>query len=392
VRFMNVRPRGRVLGVLVLVSVSLAAAVGSASPARAALSGDGWTEQVLPANYSIGDGAPLDPVSCVPGTEFCAVIADDSAVLVDGFSIGQAVLVSNDAGQTWAGYATLPSTFRVTALSCVSASVCWASGTNWQDGPGIAETTDGGQTWTDRSPASWATAQWWPNAIDCVSATTCYLAGENWSSAWPGPAVAATTDGGGTWTMFGNLPPFSSEPDSTYTLDGISCVSALSCVATGGPDEADGTAAVITTADGGTTWSRSTDPTLSQVQVLFSVSCLPAAHGKTTCLAAATAPQAAGPVALLSRDGGVHWGRRRQFDTTGWLNSISCATPTHCWAAGSGTTVGLAGTTDKGKTWSTVTSDTTNEDGSVSCLSVDVCVATTDNGLWVTSNDGGLAG
>jgi hypothetical protein len=54
--------------------------------------------------------------------------------------------------------------------------------------------------------------------------------------------------------------------------------------------------------------------------------------------------------------------------------------------------VGLAGTANKGKTWSTVTSDTTNEDGSVSCLSVEVCVATTDNGLWVTSNDGGLAG
>jgi hypothetical protein len=380
-----------VLGVL--TATALAAAIGFASPAQAALSGNGWTEQTLPANYSIGGGAPLDPVSCVPGTQFCAVIADDSAVLVNGFEIGQAALVTSDGGQTWTGYATLPSTFQVTALSCVSASVCWASGTNWQDGPSVAQTTDGGQTWTDMTPAAWATAQWWPNAIDCVSATTCYLAGTDWSSGLQDPAAARTTDGGATWTVFGDLPTFvSSDPNGTYTLGGISCVSAVSCVAVGGLNESDGTATVITTADGGATWSRSADQTLSRVQLLFSVFCLPAAHGKTSCMAAGSAPQAAGPVALLSRDGGANWGDRQKFDSTGWLNSISCATTTHCWAAGSGTTVALAGTTDKGKSWSTVTSDYQGQDGSVSCLSVSVCVAATDNGLWVTSNDGGLAG
>jgi len=39
-------------------------------------------------------------------------------------------------------------------------------------------------------------------------------------------------------------------------------------------------------------------------------------------------------VAVLSRDGGVTWGDRQQFDNTGWLNSISCATTENCWAAG----------------------------------------------------------
>ena len=52
----------------------------------------------------------------------------------------------------------------------------------------------------------------------------------------------------------------------------------------------------------------------------------------------------------------------------------------------------LAGTSDGGASWSSVTSDTTDEGGSVSCLSVKVCVATTDNGLWVTRDDGGLVG
>jgi photosystem II stability/assembly factor-like uncharacterized protein len=378
-----------VLGIL--TAAAFAAAVGSAAPAQAALSGNDWTEQTLPANYSIGGGAPLSPVSCVPGTRFCVVIADDSANIVNGFFIGQAALVTTDAGQTWTGYATLPSTFQVTAVSCASASICWASGITWQDSPAVAESTDGGQTWTDKTPTAWAAATWWPKAIDCVSATTCWLAGVNNAGNLENPAVIETTDGGANWTTLSNLPTFvSHDPNGTYELDGISCLSAVSCVAVGGLNDGSGTATVISTTDGGATWTRSDDPTLSRIEELFSVSCLPAAHARTTCFAAGTAQQAAGPVAVLSRDGGVTWGDRQQFDNTGWLNSISCATTENCWAAGSGTTVSLVGTADAGKSWASVTSDTSNQDGSVSCLSVNVCVATTDNGLWVTSDDGGL--
>jgi hypothetical protein len=43
-----------------------------------------------------------------------------------------------------------------------------------------------------------------------------------------------------------------------------------------------------------------------------------------------------------------------------------------------------------GSSWSVVTPDTSNEDGYVSCLSLSTCVAVTDNGGWVTSDDGGL--
>jgi hypothetical protein len=383
--------RARTLGVLTAAAVAVA--VGSAGPAHAALSGTDWTEQALPANYSIGSASPLDPVSCVPGTQFCVVIASDSANLINGTFIGQAALVTTDAGRTWTGYATVPSTVRVTAVSCPSASVCWASGTAWlADTPAVAESTDGGQTWTDKTPAAWSGATWWPNAVDCVSATTCWLAGVDAANNLQNPAVAETSDGGATWTTFANLPTFvSGDPNGTYTLNGISCLSAASCVAVGGLNEADGKATVISTTDGGVTWTRSMSAALSRIQQLFSVSCLPGAHGKTVCLGAGAAKEAAGPVALLSGNGGATWDRKRQFDNTGWLNSISCATTTNCWAAGSGTTVALVGTANKGKSWATVTSDTSNEDGSVSCLNLDVCVATTDNGLWVTSDDGGLA-
>jgi photosystem II stability/assembly factor-like uncharacterized protein len=62
----------------------------------------------------------------------------------------------------------------------------------------------------------------------------------------------------------------------------------------------------------------------------------------------------------------------------------------NCWAGGAGSTDALAGTSDGGSSWSVVTSDTSNEGGYVSRLSVSTCVAVTDNGVWVTSDDGGL--
>lgn len=385
--------RGRTLGVLALVA-ALAAAVGTASPAQAALSGSAWSQQRLPPDFVVADGSngpPLSPVSCVPGTRFCLVVAADEAVTVNGFLIGQGTLVTTDAGQTWTGYDGLPSTFQVTAISCASTSVCWASGSGWAAEPHVAKSTDGGRTWTDVSPPDWANALWRPNAIDCVSASTCYLAGTDGSQGLQDPAAAKTTDGGAHWTVFSNLPTFTSpDPNGTYALNGISCISAQSCVAAGGLNEADGTATVISTTDGGSTWNRSADPSLANLQQFFSVSCLPADEGGLACTGTGSALAAAGPVALVSRDGGATWGDMQTLDNTGWLNSVSCATPSHCWAAGAGTSVSLAGTSNGGMSWSTVTSDTTNQDGSVSCLSVRICVATTDNGLWVTASDGGL--
>jgi hypothetical protein len=59
-------------------------------------------------------------------------------------------------------------------------------------------------------------------------------------------------------------------------------------------------------------------------------------------------------------------------------------------AAGAGTTVAPAGTSNVGSSWSTVTSDTTNKAGSVSCATASFCVAATDGDVWVALNGGGL--
>jgi photosystem II stability/assembly factor-like uncharacterized protein len=389
------------------IATALPIALG-ATPAHAGLTpGTDWAPVTLPAQYVIDnatEGLVQNPVSCVSGTEFCMAIAyDTNIVLPPDFKVGQADLVTTDGGQTWNAYADMPTSMLVSSLSCVSPSVCWAAGAGWNDQPTIAETTDGGQTWTDMTPPAWASqdSTWWPNSIDCLSASTCWLAGMTGNSV-QSPAVAEITDSGASWTTYSSdptatwatyssLPTFTPyDPNGTYILNGISCVSALSCVAVGGLNESDGIAAVISTTDGGATWSQSADPALGGLQQLFSVDCLPGASGLPLCNAAAAATSGGGPAEISSADGGTTWSGMETYDNSGRLSSISCADTQHCWAASTGTTVALVGTADSGSTWSPVTSDTANEYGAVSCASVSFCAATTDGALWLTSDDGGL--
>ncbi|MGN6678794.1 MAG: WD40/YVTN/BNR-like repeat-containing protein, partial [Streptosporangiaceae bacterium] len=390
------------LAVVSALLAVIAAGAGPAVPARASLTGTDWVMQTLPANFLIGSNSPsFAPVSCVPGTGFCAVIVGDTDLVnPTDFQIEQAVLVTTDGGRTWTPYTGLPlnsSTFwSYDAISCPTTSVCWAAGTGAMPGsawaqPLVAKSTDGGQTWTLKSPGSWTIpgSVYWANAIDCVSVSTCWIAGQG-PSDLAVPFVAATTDGGATWTNFQNLPSFTPyDPNGTYSLNTIWCASALSCVAAGGLNEGDGQAQVISTSDGGATWSVSPDPTLHSLQQLFQLTCLPVSGGLSTCRAAASANSASGPVVVTSTDGGTTWSGQETHNNTGWMSAISCADAQHCWAAGAGTKLGLLGTSDGGSAWQAVMSDTTNEYGQISCATTAFCVATTDGALWVTTDGGG---
>ena len=251
---------------------------------------------------------------------------------------------------------------------------------------------DGGQTWTTvRAPGGWPDT-WQLQSIDCLSATTCWLAGDDTSNGVT-PVLLETTDGGADWTTFTNLPGFTRyDPNGTYQLNAISCTSALECVAGGGLNLGDGLAQIITTTDGGATWTRSTDPMLTGLQMVFALSCLNGAGGLPRCFAAADANAGAGPVVINSADGGATWDGTETYDDTGWMYSIACPDTAHCWATGAGTTVGLAGTADGGSTWTVATSSTSNEEGSVACASVAFCVSTTDDALWQTTSAGASGG
>jgi hypothetical protein len=318
-------------------------------------------------------------------------------------SPAQNVVLTKDGGAKWQSGGQPPNSFmRITALDCVTTSVCWAAGYGPQVQPEVSETTDGGMTWTMMTPAAWSGLRDEPwNSIDCPTTSTCWLAGQVDDPF--SPTVAETTDGGASWSMSTNLPTIAQyDQAGTYVLNAISCTSVLDCVAGGGLGAPDGRAQVIFTTDGGATWALSPDSTLTGLDEIYGLSCLPGTSGLPTCYAAAGAQwlpgegAAGGPVIVRSEDGGTTWSGIETNDTEGWMTSISCPDTVHCWATpgnyGAQTTLSLVGTASGGNSWSAVTSDPVNQQGDVSCATVSFCVSTTDAGVWQTNDDGGLTG
>jgi photosystem II stability/assembly factor-like uncharacterized protein len=259
----------------------------------------------------------------------------------------------------------------------------------------VVFTTDGGQTWTDPTPASWANVDWIATSIDCVSASTCWLTGLNGPFGnLVDPILLKTSNLGASWQDHSNLPDsHSTNPDIAYALQDISCVSAASCVAVGGPNQVGGKGTVVETANGGRTWTRFASAKLDNFQ---SVSCV---RGLVvpTCFATGTEYDAQSGaddyVTAASHTGGRSWGIDQDLGNAAAFDSMTCTDASHCWAGGDGGTSALDGTANGGKSWSLVTASEGNTDaGDVSCLTVNVCVATADDGLWVTTDDGGLAG
>jgi hypothetical protein len=182
---------------LLLAGVAAIAAVGpaSASPLAPAAIGSDWTQQMLPAGYSVGvplPGNPMDPVSCVVGTSFCAVIVNDQASTPEGqFEDNQAVYVISDG--SWTMSEDLPTGFQFVSISCPTTTVCYAAGTGTtSNAQMVAVSTDGGQTWT---PTAQQLSGGLLNAIDCVSVSTCYLAFGRFGAG----GIAYTVNSGATW-------------------------------------------------------------------------------------------------------------------------------------------------------------------------------------------------
>jgi photosystem II stability/assembly factor-like uncharacterized protein len=392
------KSRMRAFGVLA-AAMAAVTVLGTAGPASASLSSSDWTSVSLPSGYFIDRQTVVAATSCVWHTQFCMVMASNSADVRNGNpnAIADGVLVTTDGGQSWTGYNTLPAAFfRALSVSCWSASVCGVAGQDIAGEPQVAFTTDGGQTWTDPTPASWANASWIATSIDCVSATTCWLTGLNGPFGnLVEPILLKTPDQGATWQDHSNLPDsHSTNPAVAYALQDISCVSAASCVAVGGPNQVGGKGTVVQTSDGGRTWTRFASAKLDNFQ---SVSCVPGIV-VPTCFATGTVYDAqAGAddsVIVASHTGGRSWGVDQNFGNQNPFYSMTCTDASHCWAGGNGfQNEALDGTANGGQSWSLVTASEGNiDEGSVSCLTVNLCVATTDNGLWLTTDDGGLAG
>jgi hypothetical protein len=324
----------------------------------------------------------MAPVSCVSGTTTCVVIANDTNLAMPGGYDAEADLVTTD-GTSWTPYTDLPSGLQYTAISCPTTSVCYAGGNPVANTSAqVVVSDDGGQTWTLTKIPS---IDGWITSLDCTATYSCFLTSS-------GGQIYFTTSSGLEWQ---NLAAFMTGAD-LQGLQSLSCVGVAwnaVCVAVGG--DGNGEAVQFSPAAG---WHLSASPALAEISVLDGVSCAPNGTGPATCYAvgwtndpADPSTPGGGPVELTSADGGLTWSATEFIIDDGWLNSISCADASDCWAAGGGTALALAGTDDGGATWFPDTVADTNELNLVSCASVNFCAATADNALWLTRDDGGVA-
>ncbi len=129
-------------------------------------------------------------------------------------------------------------THRLRGVSAVNEQVAWASGA----GSTVLRTTDGGQTWQKLNVTSDALDF---RDIDAIDAQTAYV-----MSIGNGPLsrIYKTTDAGKTWNL-----QFKNEDEKAF-LDAMSFWDANHGIAFG--DSVDKQFYILTTADGGRTWTR----------------------------------------------------------------------------------------------------------------------------------------
>jgi photosystem II stability/assembly factor-like uncharacterized protein len=200
---------------------------------------------------------------------------DDRHCWAVGFGTGTTASIdaTSDGGTTWSAQVVPSSVGVLAAVSCRSRLDCMAVGSAGATGAVIA-TTNGGETWTLGQDPAGADAV---TAVDCVGKHQCLALATDGMTYWS----VISSDDGMTWTREGNLPAGMTGPP------GLTCPSTLLCLVAGytptGPGQ--GTGAIATTANGGSTWTAAALPT--GVGILRAVAC-----SATTCIAAGTSSTA----------------------------------------------------------------------------------------------------
>lgn len=392
--------RRSVLNRILLVLVILGLEVGALGPTPGTtISGAAGTSAGTTSTRT------LRAIAC-PSVSDCYAVGDHGTILA-----------THDAGATWQQQ-TSGTQDQVSGIACPAAGVCFAltnpgvcGGPN--DLVSLLRTTDGGGTWTRTAfPAKCPGP-----GPSCPSVTTCFAFAQ--CAAPPAhtcPAVRflppnlelyRTTDGGTRWQDRGRTPDNTTSGNSTSGIgvQSLACPTLTACYA-GGLDQ------LAWSTNGGKHWTRKfiyVDPCPTAETYCHQLN-LMTCPGQLTCYAGGTTiwgtPNPYGhtrtsAVVVATTDGFRTW-TRRVIQSFHGLQSLSCPTPTACFALGGGYgpfahTIGsvnetgrFATTTDGGATWR-VGRIGRYPFTDLACPGVSVCYTAGYLGRLMESTDGGTS-
>jgi hypothetical protein len=159
------------------------------------------------------------------------------------------MIFSTDGGQHWALSMVPQLVAKGGLLSCADAQHCVTiESTNDRNGnevaSGVLTTDDGGQTWSEYSPAGLTPLEGVPalnfDSVSCSTTSDCWAGGQSYGSLCNGSCpyvptqgvLAATTNGGQSWSTV-QLPEAPTTTLQYGTVFPVSCVIGASCFAVG---------------------------------------------------------------------------------------------------------------------------------------------------------------
>lgn len=260
---------------------------------------------------------------------------------------------------------------QLNAVSCPSASVCFAAGEDTEHWEGVGQIYENGE-WT-AFPEQEFSGQL--KGISCNSVNSCFVVGtENGA-----PAAERWLRISGQWIFDIHSPP-TPAGGSSVVLNDVSCTSASACTAVG-TYEHEGMVKPLSERWNGVEWTIQATPSYEYDMYLSGVSCTSASF----CMAVGrSAPFA---TALTLEWDGTAWAEKSGLLTMEptSLNDVSCVSPTFCMAVGQydkelgiqpGKTL-VASFYGKswGRHWSPNRGELDNQLNDVSCTSTTACTA-----------------
>jgi len=329
---------------------------GTDTPLVEAWNGSDWTLGAQPPLPSTAGGGFFD-VSCVGGSDCWAVGA---VVGANGGGNSSGGLIENWNGVSWSIVASPTPTGPgvvgeiLQGVSCASASSCVAVGYSTDDtGANLHTVIDqwDGSTWTSVPPADTGQAFDQLNGVQCLAADDCWAVGNagpvqqdpNFLPIFPG---AVGDQGliehwdGSSWSLIPSVAEPS--PNGGY-LNGITCVNATDCWASGATTDTSGMASGILLQQwNGVSWTDTSGsvPDSSMPGMLSSVSCVSAVQ----CWALGSLGPFGGggggnfrPQALIESWNGSSWSVEPSPNVAALslLNTVTCVRAVMCLAAGS---------------------------------------------------------